>query len=304
MLRDDMERYLKLRKTTGFKLVNETLLLDSFVKFAEHFGDRHIHTDRVLAWASQTRSTAQGNRRLSSVRHLAQSLQAEDPRHEVPHRDALGNARHRRPPPYIFSQEEIAKLIELAGRLEPANSIRPLMLSTLFGLLAATGLRISEALALRLSDMTDDGLLILETKFHKSRLVPLHPSSIAAIEKYLAAREAIATDTDALFIGLTGKPPKYDGLRGVFSMLMEKMGLQHVRNGGHPHIHDLRHTFAVRSLELCHGDRNAVSRHMTALSTYLGHTRVTNTYWYLQATPVLLGQIAESAEMFYREGAQ
>lgn len=304
MLRDDMEYYLELRKSAGFKLSNETQLLDGFIKFAEHYGDCHIRTDRVLDWANQSRSTAQGNRRLSVVRHLAQSLHAEDPRHEVPPRGALGNARHRRPPPYIFSQEEVAKLIELAGLLKPANSVRPLMLSTLFGLLAATGLRISEALSLRVRDITDDGLFVLETKFQKSRLVPLHPSTAAAIERYLAAREDLATDTDAVFVGLTGKSPKYAGLKCIFARLMAKMGLQHVRNGGQPHIHDLRHTFAVRSLEQCRGDRNAVSRHMTALSTYLGHTNVSNTYWYLQATPVLLGQIAESAELFYREGVR
>lgn len=304
MLRDDMERYLKLRKAAGFKLSNETLLLESFVKFTEHCGDSHIRTDRVLAWANQSRSTAQGSRRLSVVRHFAQTLHAEDPGHEVPPRDALGNARHRRPPPYIFSQEEVAKLIELAGRLKPDSSIRPLMLSTLFGLLAATGLRISEALSLRVRDITDDGLFVLETKFQKSRLVPLHSSTVAAIERYLAGRQALAADTDAVFVGLTGKPPQYSGLKCVFARLMEKMGLQHVRNGGQPHIHDLRHTFAVRSLEQCRGDRNAVSRHMTALSTYLGHTNVSDTYWYLQATPVLMGQIAESAEMFYQEGVR
>ena len=108
-------------------------------------------------------------------------------------------------PPYIFSQEEVVNLIEMAGQIKPANSMRPLMLSTLFGLLAATGLRISEALALRMKDITDDGLLILETKFQKSRLLPLHPTTRAAIDRYLVARKHIATDTDALFVGLNRK---------------------------------------------------------------------------------------------------
>jgi site-specific recombinase XerC len=132
----------------------------------------------------------------------------------------------------------------------------------------------------------------------------LHPSTHAALAQYLRVRERVAADSDALFVGLKGTAAKYSGVKEVFKRLMMKMGLQTVRNGGQPHIHDLRHTFAVHSLEQCRGGRNTVSRHMTALSTYLGHTNVIGTYWYLQATPVLLGQIAESAEMLHREGGQ
>ena len=192
-------------------------------------------------------------------------------------------------------------LIEAARQLKPVGSIHPQMYATLFGLLAATGLRIGEALALRGQDITDDGLHIIETKFQKSRLVPLHPTTHAALDRYLDTRAQVAADTDALFVGLKGTAPRYSGVKEVFMRLMVKIGLQHVRNGGRPHIHDLRHTFAVRSLEQCRGDRKAVSRHMTALSTYLGHTHVTDTYWYLEATPALLSQIAEAAEILHRE---
>ena len=301
MLRSDMERYIQLRQSAGFKLANESLMLRSFIAAAERHGDQHIRTDRVLNWAGQAPSSAQRYRRLNAVRHFAQALQAEDDRHQVPPRTAFGNARHRRPPPYIFSQDEVAKLIEAAGRLKPTGSIRPMMFATLFGLLAATGLRISEALRLRLQDITVDGLMILETKFNKSRLVPLHDTVRAALERYLVVRTRTATSTDALFVGINGKAPGYRGVKDVFVRLVTVMGLQQARNGGLPHIHDLRHTLAVRSLEQFRGDRNAISRHMTALSTYLGHTKVTDTYWYLEATPVLLGQIAEAAETLHRE---
>lgn len=304
MLRPDMERYIQLRRSTGFKLSNESLMLRSFVAVTEVHGDRYIRTDRALAWAGQGSSAAQRNRRISVVRHFALSLQAEDARHQVPPRDAFGNARHRRPPPYIFSPDEITSLLEAAGQSKPAGSIRPKMLAMLFGLLAATGLRISEALALRTQDVTADGLMILETKFQKSRLVPMHDTTHAALQRYLADRAKTAAATDAIFVGIHGKAASYYGVKDVFDRLTIAMGLQKARNGGRPHIHDLRHTFAVRSLEQCSGDRKAVSRHMTALSTYLGHTHVTNTYWYLEATPFLLRQIAETAEMRHGEGDQ
>ncbi len=304
MLRSDMERYIQLRQSAGFKLSNESLMLRSFVADAEEHGDRYIRTDRVLAWAGQALSTAQRNRRICAIRHFAQALQAEDDRHQVPPRDAFGTARYRRSPPYIFSPGEIANLIEAMGQLKPVGSIRPKMLMMLFGLLAATGLRISEALALRMQDVTADGLMILQTKFQKSRLVPLHDTTRAALRRYLAARSQTAAATDALFVGIHGEVPGYSGVKCVFDRLITAMGLQRARNGGRPHIHDLRHTFAVRSLEQCSGDRKAISRHMTALSTYLGHTHVMGTYWYLEATPFLLQQIAKATEMLHGEGDQ
>jgi len=304
MLKSDMTRYLDLRHSAGFKLTNEGYLLQGFITFAESQNDHFIQADHAVAWASQAPSPAQRNRRLSVIRHFAQHLQAEDAKHEVPPRDAFGNIQQRRPTPYIFSKSEVSNLIKAAGQLKPEGSIRPIMMATLFGMLAATGLRISEALALRVQDVTVDGIMILETKFQKSRLVPLHPTMRAELDRYLEARSQLVTSTDVLFIGINGTAPKQSGLRDAFHGLLRTMSLQNARNGGYPHIHDLRHTFAVRSLEQCRGDRDAVSRHMTALSTYLGHTNITGTYWYLEATPVLLSQIAELAEMRHRENGK
>jgi integrase len=169
--------------------------------------------------------------------------------------------------------------------LQPAGSIRPLMYSTLFGLLAATGMRISEALAFRLKDVTADGLIIRQTKFQKSRLLPLHDTTRRALDEYLRARARLGTLDDALLILTTGKAPSYNTVAPVFLRLARLVGLRGEPGQPGPRIHDLRHTFAVRSLEQCRHDRETVARHILALSTYLGHAHVTDTYWYLHATP-------------------
>jgi integrase len=166
----------------------------------------------------------------------------------------------------------------------------------LFGLLAATGMRISEVLALRLADVTDDGLIVDKTKFKKSRLLPLHPSTRRALDTYLAARLRVATESDALLIGNTGKAVAYPTVVAIFLLLTRSIGLRGAPGTGGPRIHDLRHTFAVRSLEGCHSNAAAVSRHIIGLSTYLGHAHVTDTYWYLQASPLLMTHIADAGE--------
>jgi integrase len=174
------------------------------------------------------------------------------------------------------------------------------MYSTLFGLLAATGMRISEALALRLEDITADGLIIRQTKFQKSRLLPLHETTRRALDKYLSARARLGTLDGALLVSTTGKALSYNTVMAVFLRLARSIGLRGGPGRPGPRIHDLRHTFAVRSLEQCRHDREAVARHIVALSTYLGHAHVTDTYWYLHATPIMMGQIAEAGEALHR----
>jgi integrase len=178
-----------------------------------------------------------------------------------------------------------------------------MMYATLFGLLAATGMRIAEALALQLDDVTADGLVIRETKFQKSRLLPLHTTARQTLAGYLVARQSLITLDRALFVSVAGGALPYNTVRGIFLQLLDRINLRGAHSGRDPRIHDLRHTFAVRSLEQCRHDRAAVSRHLVALSTYLGHAHVTDTYWYLQATPVLMGQIAEAGEALLQGGA-
>ena len=231
-------------------------------------------------------------------------MHAEDSRHEVPAADALGRGLFRRKIPYIYSEEDISRLMAAAASLSPVGTIRPMTFATLFGLLAATGMRISEALALRLSDITDDGLVIEKTKFKKSRLIPLHPSTRHALDSCLAVRLRTVTECDALLIGNTGEAVAYSTVIAVFLRSTRAIGLRGSSGRGGPRIHDLRHTFAVRCLEHCPRGAVAVSRHIVGLSTYLGHAHVTDTYWYLQASPALMTHIADAGEALQRGEAQ
>lgn len=304
MLSEDLDRHIRLHHALGFKFRTQSLLLRNFVAYAEARGDQIISADRILAWALEAPSPEQRRNRLGEARRFAIAMHAEDPRHEVPAADALGRGGFTRRIPYIYSREEILRLIAAAGALPPAGTIRPLTFATLFGLLAATGMRISEALALRLSDITDDGLLIEKTKFKKSRLLPLHSSTRQALDVYLQARRCVTTGSDALLVGAAGEAMAYPTAIAVFLRLARSIGLRGAAGSGGPRIHDLRHTFAVRSLEACRADAEAVSRHIVGLSTYLGHAHVTDTYWYLQASPALMTHIAEAGEVLQQGRSQ
>jgi integrase len=303
MLSRDLARYIDQKRSLGFKFRRQYVMLRGFVRFAKERGDRYIRDARVLAWAAQASSPEHRRTRLLTVRRFALVLHAESARHQVPAADALGYAKIKRRPPYIYSPDEIVRLLRAAAELEPAGSIRPVMYATLLGLVAATGLRIAEALALQLDDVTPDGLVIRETKFQKSRLLPLHPTTRQALDRYLIARREVVVADRALFISVAGKSLPYNTVRNVFLQLLDRTRLRGAHAGRDPRIHDLRHTFAVRSLEQCRHDRSAVAQHIVALSTYLGHAHVTDTYWYLQATPVLMGQIAEAGEALLTGGA-
>jgi integrase len=163
-------------------------------------------------------------------------------------------------------------------------------------LLAVTGLRISEALNLRLHDMTEDGLVIRETKFQKSRLVPLHPTTVSGLKRYLD-RRGTAKD-DHVFVSLRGSGMRPSGIVTVFLRIVRAMGIHPGPGQPGPRIHDLRHGFAVRVLESCSGDRTVVNANMLALMTYMGHGQIDSTYWYLHATPQVLAQISDLSESF------
>jgi integrase len=302
MLCKDLADYVGRQRSLGFKFRIQHILLRGFVAFAEERGDKHIKSARVLSWAAQAPSPEQRCNRLLTVRRFALAMHAEDQRHEVPPPDALGHATAKRRSPYIYTSEEITRLLCAASTLKPIRSFRPTMYATLFGLLASTGMRIAEALALRLEDVTIDGLIVRETKFQKSRLLPLHPTTKRALESYLIVRSKLAPAVDTLFVSTGGKPLPYNTVRGTFLQLLNRASLKGANSGRDPRIHDLRHTFAIRSLEECRHERDAVTHHILALSTYLGHAHVTDTYWYLQATPILMGQIAEAGEALLNGG--
>lgn len=304
MLREDLDRHISLHHALGFKFRTQALLLRNFVAYAEARGDQVVGAGRILAWAVQAPSPEQRRNRLLEARRFAIAMHAEDSRHEIPAADALGRGLFTRRIPYIYSEDDIRRLMAAAASLTPAGTIRPVTFATLFGLLAATGMRISEALALRLSDITDDGLIIEKTKFKKSRLLPLHPSTKRALDDYLAVRLRVATESATLLIGNAGEAVAYPTVIAVFLRLSRSIGLRGSSDRGGPRIHDLRHTFAVRSLEHCPRNTAAVSRHIVGLSTYLCHAHVTDTYWYLQASPALMTDIADAGEALQRGDAQ
>jgi len=278
MLSQDLDRHISFHHALGFKFRSQSALLRNFVAFAEARGDQVICADRVLAWAVEAPSPEQRRNRLLQARRFAMAMHAEDSQHEVPSADALGRGLFTRRIPFIYSQEDIRRLMAAAASLAPIGTIRPVTFTNLFGLLAATGMRISEALALRLSDITDDGLVIEKTKFKKSRLLPLHPSTRRALDAYLELRLRAVRASDTSLIGNTGEAVAYPTAVAIFLRLARSIGLRGSSDRGGPRIHDLRHTFAVRSREQCPRSATAVSRHIVGLSTYLGHAHVTDTY--------------------------
>jgi len=299
MLSHDIKRYVDLKRTMGYKFHTQYSLLKLFGKFSAERGDRVVLTQSAIEWAGLAPSPPQRHNRLATVRRFALAMHAEDPRHEVPPADVFGREWFKRRTPYIYTSEEIIGLIIAAARLLPRNSIRAASYSTLFGLLAATGLRVSEALALQVEDLTDDGLLIRKTKFKKSRLVVLHATTRHALDRYLIYRAKIGAPTSALFVSVDGSALSYPCVNRTFLQLARSIGLRAGLGHPGPRLHQLRHTFAARSLAQCGGSREEVARHITALSTYLGHARASGTYWYLESTTGLMQHVARAAEALY-----
>jgi integrase len=291
-----VDNYLALRRTAGYVLSNAEYLLRSFAMFAVDRQEQHIRTATVIDWASQALSLAQRHTRYQAVCHFAHYVRLEYPQHELPPPNHFGHRKTRRVP-HIYSPAEIDRLILAAKQLSPVDALGPQTYATLISLLAATGLRISEALHLLVSDVTPDGLLIRKTKFQKTRLVPLHETAVAGLRRYLTQRRGVHLTGDHVFVGDSGQPLAYGTVYRVFGTLLKSAGVLPSR-GHRPRLHELRHTFAVRALESTPAGRQRIGQHMLALATYLGHVNIDSTYWYLESTPELLVDIAAAGEVF------
>lgn len=302
MLMQAIDSYLAVRRAGGFDLFEREGFLRSFATFASERGETHVRTQSAIDWARLGSSPPQWDRRIKEVIRFARHVHAEDPRHHIPAQAIFGHFPRPQRTPFIYSDADLRRLIEEAFRLMPLGSIRPQTYGTLFSLLAATGLRISEAIALRLDSVSKDGLVIRNTKFRKSRLVPLHPTAEAGIERFLVHRRTVGGTATEVFVTEGGCPLRYRTVCGVFHRLLLKIGLRPRPGAPNPRIHDLRHRFAVRALETCPSGRERIHQHMLALSTYLGHANIADTYWYLRATPQLLLDLAQASESF-AEGA-
>src|SRR6202021_2416786 len=242
-----------------------------------------------------------GAARLKALCRFVRHGRVEDARHELPPVNHFG-ARKTRRSPHIYSASEIDRLIEAALRLRPKGDLRSRTYATVIALLSVTGLRISEALKLTVADFTRDGLLIRETKFRKTRLVPLHDTAAAGLRRYLARRRPHSND-DPVFIGKHGGALRYIAVKETFDRLVRKAGIAPTARR-RPRLHDLRHTFAVRALQGSPAGRSRSGAHMAALSTYMGHVNIYATYWYLEATADLMRDVAAAGEAFMAEGRQ
>lgn len=299
MLTRAVETYLAVRRAAGFALSCEGSLLKGFAAFSKARKQHYVSTGIAIEWAGLAPSVPQSARRLGMVIRLARYLRAEDAHHDVPPA-VFGAEKASRPTPYILTMEEIQQLVAAASQL--TYRICAATYPTVFSLLACTGLRVSEATQLRFDDITPDGLLIRRTKFRKSRLVPLHETAQKGLQRYLEQRRLYAPLDDHVFVSFQGKPLSVSAVDEVFRTAVKRIGLPLGPRGVRPRPHSFRHSFAVRALLTCPDARDAITKHMVALSTYLGHSKVAHTYWYLEAVPDLMRDIADHAEQFAMEG--
>ncbi|MCP4002908.1 MAG: tyrosine-type recombinase/integrase [bacterium] len=292
-----VDSYLAVRRAAGFDLSGQEYLLRSFARFAEKSDETHVRTATAIEWAGLGPSPAQRDARLRTVVRLARHAHLEDAGHEVPPSGFFGYRKKRRLP-FIYSKEDIERLIGAAARLRPTTSLRPHTYRTFFALLAVTGLRLSEGRGLRLEDVTKDGLIIRKAKFQKTRLVPLHETAAAGLDGYIVQRRRLLTTDDHVFVSNSGRPLARQTVYSTFLRLLKSSDL--LRAGDRrPRIQDLRHSFAVRALEACPEGRDNVGQHMLALSTYMGHASIKCTYWYLEVTPHLMQDISVACEAFH-----
>ena len=305
MLSTAVDSYLAARRAAGYQLKDHEGILRDFARFASAKGDGWVRIRTVLEWVrAEDRSPLRRCVRLRTLVRFARYLQAEDERHEVPPEHACGRHRPQRRPPFLFTPQEVEALVREARALGPQDALQPRVFSTLFGLLAATGLRISEALNLRLGDVTSDGLVVRHTKFGKSRLLPLHRTTRNALDQYLEHRGQEAGACEHLFCSRSGRKLHANTVRHVFRRLVRTLGIARGEDRPRPRLHDLRFYFANQVLTHGPEDPPGISRHMVALTTYLGHSDARNSYWYLEATPKLLARIAQRCEDFVNGGVR
>jgi len=312
-LHDALEEYLAARRALGTQLKWPATSLRRFADFVAADGAEFVTTDLAVRWAVQAVGVqpATHARRLAIVRGFAVWLQATDARTQVPPQRLLP-AVHRRPAPHIYNDREIADLIAAAGHLRSASGLRGTTYQTLLGMLAACGLRPGEALALDSGDVDLVGgvLAVRDSKFGKSRFVPLEQSARAALAAYATFRDTVrpCRETPAFLVTARGTRLGASAVRRTFARLCQTVGLRarkHLRRVGRgPRLQDLRHSFATRRLVEWYRAGLDVDRLMPRLATYLGHVSTVETYWYIQAVPELLRLATERLETVARGGVR
>ncbi len=301
-MQERVESYLRARRSVGYTLHIEGAQLQRFARFADHRGHRgHITVDLAVAWAIDSRKSHQLGRarRLEVVRSLARYCIIFEHETEIPPSHLLGPT-HRRLTPHIYSDREIDQLLDMANGLRPKQGLRPVTMHCLLGLLAATGLRISEALRLSRNDVNlHQGLLqVRKTKFRKSRYVPLHPMVCDVVSNYADFRDQRlpVVQNSAFFLLDDGHTLRYRQVLYAFHQIRVQLGWDASSCGRKPRLYDLRHTFVCRRLLAWYEEGVDVDRMMPLLSTYLGHAKVSDTYWYITGIPALMTIVAARFE--------
>jgi len=302
--------FLSLRQALGFQMQAEKVLLPEFVAFVkiqEHTGP--IRAQVALEWACQEsmhRGPGGAARRLSIARGFLLYLQASAPDTEVPAPGLLPSPR--RPKPFVFTPTQLTDLLEGAQASRPRRALRPHTLFCLLGLLASTGLRVGEAIRLQIHqvklELDPPQLHILETKFHKSRIVPLHPGTAERLRQYQAQRAPWHYDglSDAFFVSEQGQPLKYRALHDWFSRLCQRLAIKPIDGQRPPCLSSFRHTFAVTRMQRWYEQGLDVQALLPHLSVYLGHVHPQESYWYLTSVPELLSTAAKRFETFAQTG--
>lgn len=297
MLIKSVEQYIIFRRTLGFILKDDERYLRSFAKFSEAIGDQHVRSCTAIKWADEASTEPQRAVRLKSVVRFSKYIQIEDKQHEIPDSNVFSTHRNR-PVPYIYGDREILTLMGAALDL-PSKEPLPYLLHTLIGLLASTGLRPVEAINLELHDVTDDGLIIRNSKFRKSRLLPLHETTTAELKKYIAYRSQFNTKCQNVFTSSSFTPLFHDSIYRIFNKILKS--ISPAKHNAKPRLIDFRHTFATKALISCPEGRDQIGQQILALSTYLGHAHVGCTYWYLENTPELMADIASKCTTFVED---
>jgi integrase len=296
-----VDDYLALRRSLGFKLREYGQCLHEFVSFLKKHGSSRITNKLAVEYATQRQheKPVSWARRLIIIRGFAGYRMGADPRTEIPPVGLL-RFRSQRARPYLYSKDEIRRLLEAALKIESPHALQPRTYYCLFGLLAVTGLRVGEAINLQPQDVDwSEGVLTIRgAKFGKSRLVPLHPSTRAVLREYAQRRDQIFARRPVSYFFVTshGTQLEKTNLSRIFRELSRQIGIRKpgVRHG--PRLHDFRHRMAILTLLHWYRSGGQVTRRMPVLSTYLGHVNVTGTYWYLSSTPELMAAAGKLLE--------
>lgn len=302
-LREQVTHYLRLRRSLGYKLVEHERFLNQFLDYLETNQAATITAENALAWAQLPTgvSARWHGARLSAVRGFSAWAQAFDSEIQVPPTGLLP-MRTTRATPYLYSQDQLDALMTAASRLNP--HLRAATFQTLIGLLATTGMRASEATRAAVTDLDINAgtLTVRGAKFGKTRLLPLHTSTVDQLRGYLEIRSAALPTTTALLISTAGTQLTYGNTQRVFKKLTTQAGIEPRSSACRPRMHDLRHSFAVNTLLDAYRAGVDVDQRLPLLATYLGHTEPANTYWYLHAAPELMSLAAERMANHQEEG--